>query len=331
MFNKFVGETEKNVRELFADAKRDQTKLKDESPLHIVIFDEFDAIAKHRGSSSGDTGVKDNVVNQLLSMIDGVEALNNILVIGMTNRLDLIDKAVLRPGRFEVHVEVGLPNREGRREILNIHTTSMRSNNLMDSDVDLDAMAEQMRNYTGAEIEAVVKSANSFALNRHHNLMDFKQEIKFDTPGKVGLVDFERALSEVRPEFGVEQSKLEVFLQEPLINYGQRYEKITKDISKLSEQVKSGKIKLASIALIGNRGTGKSSIAAQMAKNSGFPFVKFVSSEDMVGTSLPFKVQYIVKAFEDAYKSSQSIVILDDLERLVEYVEIGRRFNNELL
>ncbi len=63
LFNKFVGETEKNVRDLFADAKRDQMKLKDESPLHIVIFDEFDAIAKHRGSSSGDTGVKDNVVN----------------------------------------------------------------------------------------------------------------------------------------------------------------------------------------------------------------------------------------------------------------------------
>jgi vesicle-fusing ATPase len=140
-------------------------KLKDESPLHIVIFDEFDAIAKHRGSSSGDTGVKDNVVNQLLSMIDGVEALNNILVIGMTNRLDLIDKAVLRPGRFEVHVEVGLPNKEGRREIVNIHTTSMRTNNLLDIDVNLDNLAEMMGNYTGAEIEAVVKSANSFALN----------------------------------------------------------------------------------------------------------------------------------------------------------------------
>ncbi len=68
-----------------------------------------------------------------------------------------------------------------------------------------------------------------------------------------------------------------------------------------------------------------------MAKDSGFPFVKFVSSEDLVGSSLTFKLQYIVKAFEDAYKSTQSIVILDDLERLVEYVEIGRRFNNELL
>ncbi len=75
-------------------------------------------------------------------MIDGVEALNNILVIGMTNRLDLIDKAVLRPGRFEVHVEVGLPNKEGRREILNIHTTSMRGNNLLDTDVNLDKLAE---------------------------------------------------------------------------------------------------------------------------------------------------------------------------------------------
>lgn len=84
--------------------------LKEESPLHIIIFDEFDAIAKHRGSTSGGTGVSDNIVNQLLSMIDGVESLNNILVIGMTNRLDLIDKAVLRPGRFEVHVEVSLPD-----------------------------------------------------------------------------------------------------------------------------------------------------------------------------------------------------------------------------
>lgn len=112
-------------------------QLKDESPLHIVIFDEFDAIAKTRGSSQGDTGVKDNVVNQLLSMIDGVDSLNNILVIGMTNRLDLIDKAVLRPGRFEVHVEIGLPNEEGRLQILEIHTKQMKENQLLDDSVNL--------------------------------------------------------------------------------------------------------------------------------------------------------------------------------------------------
>lgn len=98
-------------------------------------------------------------------MIDGVESLNNILVIGMTNRLDLIDKAVLRPGRFEVHVEIGLPDEQGRMEILNIHTKLMRQNKLLADDVDLNKLAHEMRNYTGAEIEAVVKSANSFALN----------------------------------------------------------------------------------------------------------------------------------------------------------------------
>lgn len=114
LFNKFVGETEKNVRELFDDARKDEANLKEDSPLHTIIFDEFDAIAKPRGSTSGGTGVADNVVNQLLSVIDGVETLNNILVIGMTNRKDLIDPAVLRPGRFEVHIEVGLPDEKGR-------------------------------------------------------------------------------------------------------------------------------------------------------------------------------------------------------------------------
>ena len=94
----------------------------DESQLHIIIFDEIDAICKSRGTVNSGTGVYDAVVNQLLSMIDGVDALNNILVIGMTNRKDLLDEAILRPGRFEVHIEVGLPDETGRQEIFKIHT-----------------------------------------------------------------------------------------------------------------------------------------------------------------------------------------------------------------
>lgn len=82
--------------------------------MHIIIFDEIDAICKQRGSVNSGTGVHDTVVNQLLSMMDGVEALNNVLVIGMTNRKDMIDEALLRPGRFEVHIEVGLPDEKGR-------------------------------------------------------------------------------------------------------------------------------------------------------------------------------------------------------------------------
>lgn len=84
------------------------------------------------------------MVNQMLSMIDGVDALNNILVIGMTNRLDLIDKAVLRPGWFEVHVEIGLPDENGWLEILKIHTKTMQKNNLLDPDVNLESIAKEL-------------------------------------------------------------------------------------------------------------------------------------------------------------------------------------------
>lgn len=84
--------------------------------MHIIIFDEIDAICKQRGSTgSSGTGVNETVVNQLLSKMDGVDSLNNILIIGMTNRKDLIDEAVLRPGRLEVHLEIGLPDEFGRR------------------------------------------------------------------------------------------------------------------------------------------------------------------------------------------------------------------------
>src|SRR6266581_5672517 len=98
----------------------------DDSGLHIIIFDELDAIFKRRGSTNSTTGVEDTVVNQLLSKMDGVDQLNNILVIGMTNRIDLIDEALLRPGRFGVLMEISLPDEHGR--YLNIHTAKIRNN-----------------------------------------------------------------------------------------------------------------------------------------------------------------------------------------------------------
>jgi len=102
ILDKYVGQSEANIRLLFADAEEEEKKLGPNSGLHIIIFDEIDAICKSRGSVGGGTGVHDTVVNQLLSKIDGVEQLNNILVIGMTNRRDMIDEALLRPGRMEV-------------------------------------------------------------------------------------------------------------------------------------------------------------------------------------------------------------------------------------
>ncbi|GAA6108818.1 N-ethylmaleimide-sensitive factor b, partial [Tachysurus ichikawai] len=167
ILNKYVGESEANIRKLFADAEDEQKRLGANSGLHIIIFDEIDAICKQRGSMAGSTGVHDTVVNQLLSKIDGVEQLNNILVIGMTNRPDLIDEALLRPGRLEVKMEIGLPDETGRVQILNIHTAKMRQSHMLGTDVDIKELAVGTKNYSGAELEGLVRAAQSTAMNRH--------------------------------------------------------------------------------------------------------------------------------------------------------------------
>ncbi len=99
--------------------------------------------------------------------MDGVDQLNNILIIGMTNRKDMIDEALLRAGRLEVHMEINLPDEHGRLQILNIHTAKMRENHMMERDVNLQDLAVATKNFSGAEISGLIKSATSFAFTRH--------------------------------------------------------------------------------------------------------------------------------------------------------------------
>ena len=211
ILDKFVGEAEAKVRELFAPAEAEWDAAGDASALHVIILDEMDAIAKKRGSASGDaSGVRDSVVNQLLSKMDGVVEAGNVLVVGLTNRPELLDEALLRPGRLEVQLKVELPDAEGRRDILRIHTRAMRQNGALsaaaaaaiDAPPDGDAAASlsaKTEHFSGAELAGLVRSAASFALDRA--AADAASDAAAP-PATVELRDLERALREVRPALG---------------------------------------------------------------------------------------------------------------------------------
>eukprot|EP01127_Copromyxa_protea_P001301 TRINITY_DN11326_c0_g1_i1.p1 TRINITY_DN11326_c0_g1~~TRINITY_DN11326_c0_g1_i1.p1 ORF type:complete len:748 (+),score=178.04 TRINITY_DN11326_c0_g1_i1:7-2250(+) len=330
ILNKFVGQSEENIRALFAEAEQEQREKGLESELHIIIFDELDAICKERGSTSGGTGVGDSVVNQLLSKLDGVDQLNNILVIGMTNRKDLIDEALLRPGRLEVHMEIGLPDEHGRQQIFNIHTTPMRKHNYLDDSVSVEELARHTKNFSGAEIEGVVKSAASFALSKQ---IDIKVIDKPDPSKiKVRMEDFLRALNEVRPAFGVTEDKLEKAMQNGIIPYSEEFNTVLESGKLLIKQVEaSAKTPILSVVLSGSPGSGKSALAAHLALLSKFPFIKVLSPEDYIGYVENSRADKIHKAFKDAYKSELSVIVIDDLERFIDYAPIGPRYSNVAL
>ncbi|XVF87485.1 hypothetical protein PTKIN_Ptkin18bG0123800 [Pterospermum kingtungense] len=328
VLSKFVGETEKNVRDLFADAENDQRTHGDESDLHVIIFDEIDAICKSRGSTRDGTGVHDSIVNQLLTKIDGVESLNNVLLIGMTNRKDLLDEALLRPGRLEVQVEISLPDENGRLQILQIHTNKMKENSFLAPDVNLQELAARTKNYSGAELEGVVKSAVSFALNRQVSMDDLTKAVDEENI-KVTMDDFLNALLEIVPAFGASTDDLERCRLNGMVDCGDRHKHIYQRAMLLVEQVKVSKgSPLVTCLLEGSSGSGKTAMAATVGIDSDFPYVKIVSAESMIGLQESTKCAQIVKVFEDAYKSPLSIIILDDIERLLEYVAIGPRFSN---
>ncbi|KAF9874473.1 vesicular-fusion protein sec18 [Colletotrichum karsti] len=334
VLNKFVGQSEENIRKMFADAEKEYKEKGDQSGLHIIIFDELDAVCKQRGSGAGGgTGVGDSVVNQLLTKLDGVDQLNNILLIGMTNRKDMIDEALLRPGRLEVQLEISLPNEEGRKEIFMIHTAKMRDNNIMDNNVNIDALAAQTKNYSGAEISGVVKAATSFAFNRHTEVGN-SAKMKSDVSAmKITMGDFENALTEVKPAYGVSEDELSSALGMGMLQFNENIPAIIRTIKGYIDTVnESDVLTRIPVLLHGPPESGKTALAAHTASMSDFPFVKLVSPQHLTAFRDEFgKKDYLTKVFTDAYKSEKSIVILDNFEQLIEWNPIGPRFSNSLL
>ncbi|GAA6053700.1 hypothetical protein JCM3770_003173 [Rhodotorula araucariae] len=332
ILNKFVGQSEENIRKLFGDAEKEYKEKGDESGLHIIIFDELDAICKQRGSTNNGTGVGDSVVNQLLSKMDGVDQLNNILLIGMTNRLDMIDEALLRPGRLEVHIEISLPDEHGRVQILTIHTAKMRQNGVMGPDVDVGELAALTKNFSGAELGGLVKSATSFAFNRHVKVGTLAALSDDIDQMQVVREDFLNALDEVQPAFGVNEEELQAVVQNGIIHFDAHVDSILRDGQLFVEQVRtSQRTPLVSVLLHGPPGSGKTALAATIALASQFPFIKLVSAENMVGFSEQQKVQYLYKVFSDSYKSPLSVIVVDGIERILDWVPIGPRFSNGVL
>jgi transitional endoplasmic reticulum ATPase len=173
VMSKWVGESEKAVRELFKKARQ-------VAPT-IVFLDELDSIAPMRGTDTG-SHVTDSVVNQLLTSIDGLESMEGVVVIGATNRPDIIDQGLLRPGRFDRLVLIGSPDRKTRIEIFEIHTKSMP----LYKDVELEKFAEMTENYSGADIEALCREAAMLALRENKKSKNVKK------------VHFEKAMDVVR-------------------------------------------------------------------------------------------------------------------------------------
>jgi transitional endoplasmic reticulum ATPase len=174
LLSKWYGESEQQIARLFARARQ-------VAPT-VIFLDELDSLVPARGGGMGEPQVTERVVNTILSEMDGLEELQSVVVIGATNRPNLIDPALLRPGRFDELVYVSVPDQGGRRRILSIHTGAMP----LDSDVDLDQLAERTVRFTGADLEDLVRRAGMFALRESMGAQ------------KVKAIHFERALEETR-------------------------------------------------------------------------------------------------------------------------------------
>jgi transitional endoplasmic reticulum ATPase len=187
ILSKWVGESERAIREIFRKAR--------ETAPCIVFFDELDSIATRRGVHT-DAGVTDRIVNQLLTEMDGIQPLMGVVVIGATNRPDLLDPALLRPGRFDRVIKVQIPDFRARLEIFKVHTREMP----LDEDVNVERLARLTEGYTGADIEALCREAALNAAREFARSLAGKKPTEEELKGiRVSWRHFEKALEKVKP------------------------------------------------------------------------------------------------------------------------------------
>ena len=328
------------MRALFEPAEAEWEAAGDASELHVIVLDEMDAIARKRGAADGDTsGVRDSVVNQLLAKMDGVNELSNVLVIGLTNRPELLDEALLRPGRLEVKLEVSLPDLAGRRDILRIHTRAMRENGALSEDaecyIDADGAAcsmdsvavtspslpEATEHFSGAELAGLVRSATSFALGRS----------ALETDGGVGATvtrsDLEAALGEVRPARGRRDEAMARRFEPHGVECA-AYERARAALRRVvaRDPLRSSAVRSALLVPESADASADASCLAAWAGCLGTPegdldYVRFVSVGDLLadggGASEDARARALAERFVEARSMRRSMLILDDLDLLL--------------
>ncbi len=310
IMNKFYGESERKIRSIFEEAEKNAPS--------IIFFDEIDAIAPKRDETYGE--VERRVVSQLLTQMDGLKNRGKVVVIGATNRPNSIDPALRRPGRFDREVSIGVPNREGRLNILKIHTRLMP----LTKDVSLDKLAEVTHGFVGADLSALTKEAAMNVLRRI--LPDLKLGEKSEIPKKVlenlkiTAKDFQEALKIVRPSV-----MREVLIETPNINW----EDIggLKDVKEeLKESIewpiknpkvfkKMGIKPPRGLLIYGPPGTGKTLLAKAVAKESQANFIS-IKGPELLNKWVGESEKGVRKVFERARQAAPSIIFFDEIDAI---------------
>jgi transitional endoplasmic reticulum ATPase len=308
--SKFYGESEKKIRDIFDDAEKNAPS--------IIFIDEIDAIAPKREEVSGE--VERRVVSQLLTMMDGLQSRGKVVVIGATNRPNSVDPALRRPGRFDREVEIGVPDKKGRLQILQIHTRNMP----LTKDVDLDYLASVTHGFVGADINALAKEAAMVVLRR----ILPKIELKEDEPIpeeilkelKVCKNDFQESLKVVRPS-----AMREVLVETPNISWKDvgGLDRVKQELReavewplKYPDAFKRLGIRAPKgILLYGPPGTGKTLLAKAVAKESEANFIQ-VKGPSLLSMWVGESEKGVRKIFERARQVSPCIVFFDEIDAL---------------
>ncbi len=309
IMSKYYGESEERLREIFRQAE--------ENAPSIIFIDEIDAIAPKREEVTGE--VEKRVVSQLLALMDGLKPRGRVVVIGATNRPNAIDPALRRPGRFDREIEIGVPNKQGRLEILQIHTRGMP----LAEDVDLEKIANVTHGFVGADLEALCKEAAMRALRRILPQIDFEKEsIPAEILNKITVTmnDFMEALKDVEPS-----AMREVLVEVPTVKWEDiggladvklELQEAVEWPLKYPEVFEQADAKPPKgILLYGPPGTGKTLLAKAVATESEANFIS-VKGPELLSKWVGESERAVREIFRKAKQAAPSIIFFDEIDSI---------------